>query len=77
MENSNIVGCGGINMILDEYTKNIILSSSKYEKEKEYWLKKLNREFSFCGFPYDYYDVRKKTKFSSVKKEISPELSDK
>ncbi|MFD1676437.1 amino acid adenylation domain-containing protein [Alicyclobacillus fodiniaquatilis] len=40
--------------MLDQSTKNIFLSSGKFEKEKQYWLNHLNGDLVITGFPGDY-----------------------
>lgn len=38
---------------IDQYTKNIIIFSGKYQNEKEYWLARLNPYTSISILPYD------------------------
>lgn len=44
----------GWNMSLDKYSQNIILSSGKFENEKNYWLTKLSGDIVMSSFPLDY-----------------------
>lgn len=38
---------------MDKSTRNIFLSSGKFDKEKDYWLQKLGDEAAMAGFPAD------------------------
>ncbi len=62
---------------MDKYTKNIMLSSEKFREERQYWLDKLQGDFSMTGIPADYpYSVNTGFKASMITKKISGEIFD-
>ncbi|QGQ96125.1 amino acid adenylation domain-containing protein [Paenibacillus psychroresistens] len=40
--------------MIDKYTQNLMMSSGRFEKEKEYWLNKLNGTYTFASLPADF-----------------------
>jgi len=60
------------------YTKNIIMSSSKYEEERKYWLEKLKGVELSSSFPTDFaYSMEKKPNMQSTCFSLSNHLSEK